>query len=86
MYLERIKNSTPVREFPDIYNNNVDRLVEEINELNDIINEKDEKIKELETRINKLVSVLTAKFTKEFDVKFIDIENRISAIESKLND
>lgn len=86
MNLERIKDSTPVREFPVIYNGNIDELVEEINDLNDIINEKDLEIKKLKKEFYELRADLTANFLKQFKEKITEIENEITAINSKLND
>ncbi len=89
MELQRIENSTPVREFPDIYNGNIDKLVEEINELNAIINDKDKKIKELEEYINRVKNNLESTIAVSIDTRFDGIENeldkKISKMEEKIN-
>lgn len=47
MELTKIENSTPVKNFPQIYNNNIDQLVSEIDRLKEIINQKNGEIDRL---------------------------------------
>lgn len=86
MAFTKIENSTPVKEFPGIYNGNIDQLISEIDELKATIDAKESRIRDLENYINRLQDTLEGRITQRFDERFIVIENRISAIESKLKD
>lgn len=45
----KINGNTPVRNFPDVYNNLIDQLVSEINRLNNTINVQNRTIKDLKS-------------------------------------
>ena len=66
MKLTKIENITPVRDFPKIYNGNIDELVREINRLNDIITAKDEEIRSLESDFNSALKKIRAEYLALF--------------------
>ena len=67
MNLNKINESTPISDFPEIYNNNINELVNEINRLNSVISAKDGEIKALKDMLNKL--------RKEYIGMFANLEN-----------
>ena len=74
MELKTIKNSTPVKEFPGIYNGNIDSLISEINGLNNLISSKDKEIQDLRTQLTSLEKNLKADFSTWFDQKMSKFE------------
>lgn len=74
MELKTIKNSTPVKEFPGIYNGNIDSLISEINRLNNLISSKDTEIQNLRTQLTSLQTNLKAYFSTWFDQKMNKFE------------
>ena len=74
MELKTIKNSTPVKEFPGIYNGNIDSLISEINRLNNLISSKDKEIQNLRTQLTTLKTNLKADFSTWFDQKMSKFE------------
>jgi predicted nucleic acid-binding Zn-ribbon protein len=66
MKLTKIENITPVRDFPNIYNGNIDELVSEINRLNDVITAKDEEIRSLESDFNSALKKIRAEYLALF--------------------
>ena len=66
MKLTKIENITPVRDFPKIYNGNIDELVREINRLNDVIAAKDEEIRSLESDFNSALKKIRAEYLALF--------------------
>lgn len=74
MELKTIKNSTPVKEFPGIYNGNIDSLISEINRLNNLISSKDTEIQNLSNQLVSLKTNLKADFSTWFDQKMNEFE------------
>ena len=74
MELKTIKNSTPVKESPGIYNGNIDSLISEINRLNNLVSSKDTEIQNLRTQLISLQSNLKADFSTWFDQKMSKFE------------
>ena len=74
MELKTIKNSTPVKEFPGIYNGNIDSLISEINRLNNLVSSKDKEIQNLKTQLISLQTNLKADFRTWFDQKMSKFE------------
>lgn len=74
MELKTIKNSTPVKEFPGIYNGNIDSLISEINRLNNLVSSKDKEIQNLKTQLISLQTNLKADFSTWFDQKMSKFE------------
>lgn len=66
MKLTKIENITPVRDFPKIYNGNIDEIVSEINRLNDVIAAKDEEIRSLESDFNSALKKIRAEYLALF--------------------
>lgn len=67
MNLNKINESTPISDFPEIYNNNINELVNEINRLNSVISAKDVEIGVLKNMLNNL--------RKEYIGMFTNLEN-----------
>lgn len=67
MVLNKIEGSTPVKEFPNIHNTNVDTLVNEINRLNQLIEQKDTEIRELKESFNSALNRLRAEYISMID-------------------
>lgn len=67
MVLNKIEGSTPVKEFPNIHNTNVDVLVNEINRLNQLIEQKDTEIRELKESFNSALNRLRAEYISMID-------------------
>lgn len=67
MNLNMINESTPISDFPEIYNNNIKELVNEINRLNSVISAKDVEIGALKNMLNNL--------RKEYIGMFTNLEN-----------
>ena len=67
MNLNKINESTPISDFPEIYNNNINELVNEINRLNSVISAKDVEIGALKNMLNNL--------RKEYIGMFTNLEN-----------
>ena len=74
MELKTIENSTPVKEFPGIYNGNIDSLISEINRLNNLVSSKDTEIQNLRTQLTTLKTNLKADFSTWFDQKMSKFE------------
>ena len=54
MNLNKINESTPISDFPEIYNNNINELVKEINRLNNVISAKEGEIRALKDMLKNL--------------------------------
>lgn len=63
MNLNIINESTPISDFPEIYNNNINELVNEINRLNNVISAKDVEIRTLKNTFQIALNNLRAEFT-----------------------
>ena len=80
MELTKIENSTPVREFPDIYNDNIDELVNEINRLQQLLSQKDTEIENLRVAFNGALSRIRSEYIQmfaELDNKFVKKETTV---------
>lgn len=75
MAVTKIAPSTPIREFPDIYNRNVDELVDEIDRLRGLLAEKDTQISTLISNFNKTINSLDAKYQALFSQKMAEFED-----------
>ena len=62
MVLNKIEGSTPVKEFPNIHNTNVDTLVNEIDRLNQLIEQKDTEIEEMKRSFNSALNKLRSEY------------------------
>ena len=60
MTLEKINDSTPVRDFPGIYNGNIDELVSELSAKDNEINRLKNEINNLRSSFNSRVEKLKA--------------------------
>ena len=67
MNLTKIENTTPVREFPDIYNGNIDELVSEINRLNQQLSQKDDEIENLRISVSSALNRMRSEYIAMFD-------------------
>lgn len=67
MDLTRINDNTPVHEFPEIHNQNISELEQEIATLNAQIAEKDNTIKKLQDKFNSALNALRAEYISMFD-------------------
>ena len=89
MELNKIAASTPIREFPDIYNHNVDELVDEIDRLRGLLAEKDTQINNIVASMNAALSSIRSEYQTKLDQKFADFERdyaKVSELESLLED
>ena len=80
MELTKIENSTPVREFPDIYNGNIDKLVNEINRLQQLLSQKDTEIENLRVTFNGALNRIRSEYIQmfaELDNKFVKKETTV---------
>lgn len=87
MAFTKIAPSTPIREFPDIYNRNVDELVDEIDRLNRVIAEKDTQINNIVASMNAALSSIRSEYQTKLDQKFADFERdyvKVSELEDLL--
>ena len=88
---EKINSSTAIHDFPTIYNKNIDKLVEEIQNLREIIVRKDKRIADLESKYDTytrnlkvyLDNILESKFN-EFDTRLERCENSNDALDARL--
>ena len=67
MNLNIINESTPISDFPEIYNNNINELVNEINRLNNVISAKDGEIRALKNTFQIALNNLRAEYKAMFD-------------------
>ena len=67
MAFTKIAASTPIREFPDIYNHNVDELVDEIDRLRGLLAEKDREINNIVSSINAALSSISSEYQTKLD-------------------
>lgn len=65
--LERLEGSTNIKDFPEIYNNNISKLQTEIGRLNDLLSEKNYEIKKLKEDFNSALNKLRAEYTQMID-------------------
>ena len=70
----KISGSTPLKDFPEKYNELIDKLVYEINMLNNRISSKDAEIRNLRDQLNSLQNNLRAEFSAWFDKKMDEFE------------
>ena len=80
MELTKIEKSTPVREFPDIYNGNIDKLVNEINRLQQLLSQKDTEIENLRVTFNGALNRIRSEYIQmfaELDNKFVKKETTV---------
>ena len=88
---EKINSSTAIHDFPTIYNKNIDKLVEEIQNLREIIVRKDKRIADLESKYDTytrnlkvyLDNILESKFN-EFDTRLERCENSNDSLDTRL--
>lgn len=66
MNLNIINESTPISDFPEIYNNNINELVNEINRLNNVISAKDGEIRALKNTFQIALNNLRAEYINMF--------------------
>ena len=66
MNLSIINESTPISDFPEIYNNNINELVNEINRLNNVISAKDGEIRALKKTFQTALNNLRAEYINMF--------------------
>ena len=66
MDLQTINESTPISDFPEIYNKNIDELVNEINRLNNVISAKDGEIRTLRNTFQRALADLRAEYIRMF--------------------
>ena len=66
MNLNIINESTPISDFPEIYNNNINELVNEINRLNNVISAKDVEIRTLKNTFQIALNNLRAEYINMF--------------------
>ena len=66
MNLNMINESTPISDFPEIYNNNINELVNEINRLNSVISAKDGEIRALKNTFQIALNNLRAEYINMF--------------------
>lgn len=66
MNLNKINESTPISDFPEIYNNNINELVNEINRLNNVISAKDGEIRALKNTFQIALNNLRAEYINMF--------------------
>lgn len=91
----KINSSTPIHDFPEIYNENIDKLVEEIRILKEIIADKDKRIADMEAKYDSysrnlktyLDRIIVTKMDKINNVEedIVNIETRIAAINERIN-
>ena len=67
MNLTKIENTTPVRDFPKIYNGNIGELVSEINRLNQQLSQKDSEIETLKQQFNNALGKIRAEYLAMFE-------------------
>ena len=70
MAVTKIAPSTPIREFPDIYNRNVKELVDEIDRLRGLLAEKDKEINNIVASMNAALSSIRSEYQTKLDQKF----------------
>lgn len=71
----KIDGSTQLKDFPKIYNELIDTLVNEINRLNNLVSSKDTEIQNLRTQLISLQNNLRAEFSVWFGQKMTEFEN-----------
>ena len=71
----KIDGSTYLKDFPKKYNELIDKLVNEINRLNNLVSSKDTEIQNLRTQLISLQNNLRAEFSAWFDKKMDEFEN-----------
>ena len=87
----KIKDTTPIHDFPEIYNANIEELVREIQNLRILIASKDKRIADLESKYDTyarnlkvyLDNILESKFN-EFDTRLERCENSNDALDARL--
>ena len=75
MAVTKIAPSTPIREFPDIYNRNVDELVDEIDRLRGLLAEKDTEIDNIVSSMNSALNRFRAEYIAMLDPDKVSDEN-----------
>ena len=78
----KIDGSTYLKDFPKKYNELIDKLVNEINRLNNLVSSKDTEIQNLRTQLISLQNNLRAEFSAWFDQKMSEFED---ILEKKIN-
>lgn len=81
MTLEKINDSTPVRDFPGIYNGNIDELVSELSAKDNEINRLKNEINNLRSSFYSSLSELRAEYQALFDKKMEEFEGKFVKIE-----
>ena len=71
----KIDGSTQLKDFPKIYNELIDTLVNEINRLNNLVSSKDTEIQNLRTQLTTLKTNLKADFSAWFKQKMDEFED-----------
>ena len=81
----KINSSTQIREFPDIYNGNIDNLINEIERLKGLISDKDNRIAALESKYDSYARNLKAYLDNILVSKFNEFEERIEKCENSVD-
>lgn len=81
----KIESSTQICQFPDIYNGNIDTLINEIKRLEKLIVEKDNRIAALETKYDSYARNLKAYLDNILVSKFNEFEERIEKCENSVD-
>lgn len=77
--LNELKQTTPVHDFPDIYNANNQELVRRITALEEQLAAKTDEISKLEFQLNQYA--IKSQFARWFDEKMREFDGRIQALE-----
>jgi len=67
MAFTKIENDTNIKDFPDIYNGNIDELIKKIGELETAISKKDAEIRKIKEDFRLALNALRAEYTQMFD-------------------
>ena len=74
MELTKIENSTPVKNFPQIYNDNIDQLISEINGLRSTIQQRDGEIARLREDLTLTLNKMRSEYLTLIDKLKEEIE------------
>ena len=77
--LNELKQTTPVHDFPDIYNANNQELVNRITSLEQQLEAKDLEISQLKLQLGQYA--IKSQFARWFDEKMKEIDGRIQTLE-----